>query len=97
MSLPAIRIGDMAPCPATDPKPHEVATVLTGNPTVLVEGVPAAHLGSVISCSGVPTPNSIVAGSGTVLIGGVGAAKLGDATAHGGVVLPTQGTVLVGS
>lgn len=96
MSNPAVRLGDTAPCPAKEPKPHEVATVLTGNPTVLVEGVPAAHVGSVVACSGAPAPNAIVVASGTVLVGGLGAARLGDATAHGGVVLPTQGTVLVG-
>lgn len=96
MSVPAVRVGDVAPCPGKEPKPHESATVLTGNATVLVEGLPAAHVGSVVACSGAPTPNVIVAASSTVLVGGVGAAKLGDATAHGGVVLPTQGTVLVG-
>lgn len=96
MSAPAVRMGDVSPCPATDPKPHEVAKVVSGNPTVLVGGVPAAHVGSVIVCSGVPAPNAVATGSGTVLVGGVGAARLGDATAHGGVLVATQGTVLVG-
>jgi uncharacterized Zn-binding protein involved in type VI secretion len=96
VSAPAVRMGDVAPCPATAPKPHEAATVVSGNATVLVGGVPAAHVGSAVVCSGVPAPNAVAVGSATVLVGGLGVARLGDATAHGGVLVPTQGTVLVG-
>jgi uncharacterized Zn-binding protein involved in type VI secretion len=59
VSAPAVRMGDVAPCPATAPKPHEAATVVSGNATVLVGGVPAAHVGSAVVCSGVPAPNAV--------------------------------------
>lgn len=97
MALPAIRVGDIQPCPSSEPQPHGAATVVLGNPTVLVEQIPAAHIGSPLVCAGAPTPNSIVLASATVLVGGVGMARAGDLTAHGGVLLPTQATVLVGS
>ncbi len=97
MAIPGVRMSDVQPCPSATPQPHVQATVLSGSPTVLVVGLPAAHLGSVLVCTGDPAaPNTIVKGSGTVFVCGQGAARTGDSTSHGGVVISGQVTVLIG-
>ena len=96
MSLPSVRVGDVQPCPATSPSPHGSAVVVTGNPTVMVVGQPAAHMGSSLVCTGAAAANMVVLASTTVLVGGLGAARTGDQTVHGGVLLSSQTTVLVG-
>lgn len=80
----------------TTPQPHGAAVVTAGNPTVLVVGLPAAHVGSALVCAGAPAPNAVVKGSATVLVGGMGAARTGDTTAHGGAVKATQTSVEMG-
>ena len=75
--------------------PHVGGPILPpGCPTVLITGLPAARLGDLATCVGVP--DTITAGSATVLIGGQPAARLGDATAHGGVITLGAPTVLIG-
>jgi uncharacterized Zn-binding protein involved in type VI secretion len=65
--------------------------VLSGAPTVLIGGLPAARLGD--SCGA----DAIVKGSATVFIGGMPAARIADLTASGGAVLPPGcPTVLIG-
>ena len=96
MLLPAVRVGDTGTCPLKEPQPHELATVIVGAASVLIERLPAAHLGSVVVCAGSPAPNSIAVGSGSVLVCGQPAARVGDSMAHGGVVTASQGSVLIG-
>ena len=93
---PAARAGDMHVCPLSDgPKPHVGGPIMPpGEPTVLIEGMPAAVLGNMCTCAG--PPDTIAAGSGTVLIGGKPAARLGDSTAHGGSIILGAFTVLIG-
>lgn len=75
--------------------PHVGGTILPpGEPTVLIEGQPAARVGDMATCTG--PPDTIVAGSGTVMIGGMPAARLGDSTAHGGTVVLGAATVMIG-
>lgn len=57
----AARIGDAHACPQTG---HGVNSIVSGNSTVLINGKPAAILGSAISHGGV-----IISASGNVLIG----------------------------
>lgn len=94
---PAARVSDMHVCPMVNPgpAPHVGGPILPpGSPTVLIEGLPAARVGDMATCSG--PPDTIVAGSSTVLIGGMPAARLGDSTAHGGTIVAGSGTVMIG-
>ena len=60
--------------------------IVTGSPTWLVEGFPAARVGDFHSCPdhGV---TRIVSGSALVLIDGCPAARVGDATECGAVII----------
>jgi uncharacterized Zn-binding protein involved in type VI secretion len=96
MGQPAARLTDMHTCPMfTGPVPH-VGGPITGPgvPTVLIGGMPAAHVGDTATCTG--PPDSLVKGSATVLIGGTPAVRMGDTTAHGGVIVLGCPTVLIG-
>uniref|UniRef100_A0A3B0LWT5 Type VI secretion protein n=1 Tax=Arsenophonus endosymbiont of Trialeurodes vaporariorum TaxID=235567 RepID=A0A3B0LWT5_9GAMM len=94
--MPAARTGDLHVCPmvspAVPPIPHVGGPIIPlGVPTVLIGGLPAATMGSMLLCVG--PPDTVVMGSPTVLIGGRPAARLGDLCAHGGVI--TTGYPLV--
>lgn len=65
-----------------------------GCPTVLVQGMPAARLGDMATCTG--PPDTIIMGSSTVMIGGMPAARQGDTTAHGGSIILGAPTVMIG-
>ena len=87
----------MHTCPMVNPggSPHVGGPVLPpGSPTVLIEGLPAARVGDMATCSG--PPDTIIMGSGTVLIGGMPAARVGDLTAHGGSIIMGSATVIIG-
>lgn len=94
---PAVRSGDMHLCPAQTPPlpvPHIGGPVLPAPATVLIGGSPAATLGQMCLCTGVP--DSIITGSMTVLINNKSAARLGDSTAHGGIIVSGMPSVLIG-
>ncbi len=93
----AARITDMHTCPMVNPggAPHVGGPVLLpGAPTVLIEGLPAARMGDMATCSG--PPDTIIQGSATVLIEGKPAARMGDMTSHGGQIVAGSGTVIIG-
>jgi len=92
----AARINDMHVCPmVTGNVPHVGGPILpAGEPTVLIEGMPAARVGDMALCTG--PPDTIAMGSATVLIGGMAAARMGDTTAHGGSIIAGAPTVLIG-
>ena len=92
----AARAGDNHVCPmVTGVVPHVGGPILPpGEPTVLIEGMPAARVGDMLTCVG--PPDTIVAGSATVMIGGMPAARMGDSTAHGGTIILGSPTVLIG-
>ena len=97
---PAARVGDFAECPIVTPGyppiPHVGGPIIgPGVPTVLIAGMPAATLGSLIAEVGPPA--TIAFGSATVFIGGMPAARLGDLTSHGGVIVNGAFTVLIGN
>ncbi len=83
-------------CPmVTGTVPHVGGPILPpGEPTVLIEGMPAARVGDMALCTG--PPDTIAMGSTTVLIGGMPAARMGDTTAHGGTIVIGAPTVLIG-
>jgi uncharacterized Zn-binding protein involved in type VI secretion len=83
----AARIGDAHACPQTG---HGVNSIVSGDSTVLINGIPAATVDSSTACGG-----SIISGSSTVTIGGKPAAILGSATSHGGVIICASGNVLL--
>lgn len=95
---PASRIGDMHTCPmvtpGTPPVPHVGGPIISGCPTVLIGGQPAARVGDMAVCVG--PPDVIAKGSGTVIIGGMPAARMGDNTVHGGVIVAGCPTVIIG-
>lgn len=93
---PAARITDMHTCPLVSPGPvpHVGGPVITGEPTVIVAGVPQARISDKCVCAG-PT-DVIVKGSPTVIVGGMPAARMGDMTAHGGVIVTGAPNVLIG-
>ncbi len=93
MSLPAARMGD-----ATS---HPGLVSGSGNPTVLIEGRPAAALGDLHTCAMPPLagphpPGPIASGSPTVLIGGRPAARVTDLAACGATILQGAPSVLIG-
>jgi uncharacterized Zn-binding protein involved in type VI secretion len=92
---PAARLTDMHTCPmVTGVVPHVGGPITgPGAPTVLIGGLPAAHVGDLATCVG--PPDTIVKGSMKVLIGGTPAARMGDMTAHGGVIVLGYPTVLI--
>ncbi len=92
----AARISDMHVCPMVNGTvPHVGGPVMPpGAVTVLIGGLPAAHVGDMCTCVG--PPDSIIMGSTTVLIGGMPAARMGDSTAHGGVIIIGCPTVIIG-
>lgn len=99
MSKPAARIGDMHICPmitpGVPPIPHVGGPISgPGALTVLIAGMPAAHVGDMCVCVG--PPDSVILGSATVLIGGTPAVRMGDSTAHGGTIAVGCPTVLIG-
>jgi uncharacterized Zn-binding protein involved in type VI secretion len=71
--LPAWRAGaDFHACPlSAGPVPHTGGVVVTGCPTVLINGYPAARLGDTIVENG--PPNTVASGAPTVIIGSGGA------------------------
>jgi len=94
---PAARVGDMHTCPLINPSltPHVGGPIMPpGEPTVLINGMPAAVAGGMCTCAG--PPDSMVVGSTTVLIGGKPAIRMGDTTAHGGQIIVGSPTVMVG-
>ena len=92
----AARIGDMHVCPmVTGVVPHVGGPIVgPGCPTVMIEFMPAALVGDMVTCVG--PPDTIAMGSATVLIGGMPAARLGDMTAHGGTIVLGSPTVMIG-
>ena len=97
---PAARVGDMHECPLETVAgpvviPHVGGPVLPpGEPTVMINGIPAAVLGGMCLCVG--PPDSIALGSATVMINGTPAARMGDTTAHGGEIVLGSPTVMIG-
>lgn len=93
----AARVGDMHTCPLSDgPKPHVGGPIMPAGavPNVLINGQPAAVVGTMCTCVG--PPDSIILGSQTVLIGGMQAARMGDSTAHGGSISLGSPNVILG-
>jgi uncharacterized Zn-binding protein involved in type VI secretion len=81
--------------PGTPPIPHVGGPILPpGCPTVLIGGQPAARVGDMATCVGLP--DVIAMGSATVLIGGQPAGRMGDQTGHGGIITLGCPTVLIG-
>lgn len=85
---PVARVGDKHACPQTG---HCVNVIVQGSENVMINGMPAAVVGSKTACGA-----SVVAGSATVTINGKPAAVIGSATSHGGVIISASGNVLVG-
>jgi uncharacterized Zn-binding protein involved in type VI secretion len=108
MGLPAARIGDMvlqmaphchapihppAPVPIPVPHPPMPLAIITGQPTVLLGGMPAARLmDTTAPCSMIPCvpagPGIITMTSMSVIIGGMPAARITDMTTHPSCVAP---------
>jgi uncharacterized Zn-binding protein involved in type VI secretion len=96
---PAARLTDMHTCPmltpGVPPIPHVGGPIVSpGEPTVLIEFLPAARVTDMAICVG--PPDTIAMGSPTVLIGGLMAARMGDSTMHGGVIVIGAPTVIIG-
>lgn len=85
---PAARIGDLESCPI-----KSVGTIVTGEPSVLIMGMPAARKGDQLDCGG---KSQIESGCPTVKIGNNQAARIGDTTCHGGALSNGAVTVLIG-
>ncbi len=96
---PAARITDFHECPMASPDvppiPHVGGPVVgPGEPTVLIQGLPAARVGDMLICTG--PPDTIIKGSSSVMIGGMPAARMGDPTAHGGTIMIGALNVMIG-
>ena len=85
----AARVGDTTS--------HGGVIIGPGNPTVLIEGSPAATLGDQHNCPlGATGQHSAVGPFITVLIGGKPALRQGDSSSCGAVLIGGSGTVLIG-
>ncbi|MGH3901216.1 MAG: PAAR domain-containing protein [Pseudonocardiaceae bacterium] len=100
---PAARVGDPTGDLPEGPQQHPSPGVigLPGVPTVLINGRPAATVGTLHTCSFPPPavhpPNAIVPpGCPTVLIGGQPAARVGDLSLCGATITAGCNTVLIG-
>jgi len=96
---PAARLSDFHECPmetpAVIPIPHVGGPIIgPGEPTVLIDNMPAARVTDTLLCIG--PPDEIVSGSATVFIGGLAAARVGDQTAHGGEIVLGALNVMIG-
>jgi len=96
---PAARITDFHQCPMTTPAavpiPHVGGPIVgPGATNVLIGGLPAARVGDMAVCVGLP--DTITKGSATVMIGGLPAARMGDTTAHGGTIAIGAFNVMIG-
>lgn len=88
----AARVGDLQGCPLVG---HVGGAIVgPGQPSVVIEGLPAATVGSVAGCIGAIT--TLTTGSTTVSIGSKQAARKGDATDHGGEITTGAATVVIG-
>jgi len=66
--MPAWRVGsDTHACPIIVPPPHVGGVVSVGSATVLINGLPAARQGDMVTEAG--PPNAITMGEPTVMIG----------------------------
>lgn len=90
-TLRAARITDLHKCPTGGDPGGDIST---GEPTVLIEGQPAARIGDAAKCKDGPT--KIGTGSPTVIIGGSKAARITDKTCHHGQVTTGAATVFIG-
>ena len=96
MSQPAARLGDMT---------AHGGVVTTGNPTVLINGQPAATVGDLHACPlcspGPHVGGPVLLGAPTVLIGGRPAARVGDTCACAApapdVIVSGSPNVLIGA
>ncbi len=108
MGMPAARMGDMvlqlgphchapihppAPVPTPVPHPPLPLTIITGQPNVLIGGMPAARMTDMTTPCLLPGcvpagPGMIMQASATVMIGGLPAARVGDMTMHSSCVAP---------
>lgn len=98
---PAATILGKTVCPIVNmvpPIPHAAGgLVVDGCFTVLIGGMPAATVGSIVFCVGpIPHPSNIILGSFTVLIGGKPAARMGDLTDMANVIIDGNPTVEIG-
>lgn len=85
---PAARITDTEACPIKNK-----GTIMTGEKSVLICGLPAARKGDTLDCG---SPSQIESGCPTVKIGNNEAARIGDSTCHGGKIATGAPTVLIG-
>lgn len=93
----AARVTDLHNCPLVDgATAHVGGPILSpGEPTVLIEGLPAARVGDMATCTG--PSDMIITGSSSVYIGGQYAARIWDTTIHGGMITSGSTTVLIGN
>ncbi len=92
----AARVTDMHVCPmVTGVVPHVGGPILPpGEPTVLIEFLPAARVTDMAVCVG--PPDMIAMGSTSVMIGFLPAARMADETIHGGMIVMGAPTVIIG-
>ena len=95
MGKPAARTNDMHTCPVESPVPHVGGPIIGATcTTVLIEGLPAATVYSICTCTG--PPDEIISGSTTVVVNGKLAARKYDKSQHGGTITTGSATVLIG-
>jgi len=94
---PVAKIGDLVIHPA-----HTPANIMNGSPNVLINGIPAATVGSMVSvhcalyhpfpCH----PGSIAGGSSKILVNGKPIARMGDRSGCGGIIIKGSMNVIAG-
>jgi uncharacterized Zn-binding protein involved in type VI secretion len=82
----------------TDPAGHPGNIAPPGVPTVLIAGMPAATVNSLVGCAAPSHAGAMIAPPGcpTVLIGGLPAARMGDVTTCGAPIMAGATNVMIG-
>ncbi|MEJ2682234.1 MAG: PAAR domain-containing protein [Gammaproteobacteria bacterium] len=89
---PAARMGDVD----TGHHPFPPTPIITGNASVLIEGMPAACLGDQLAPHH-PGTRQILSGAPNVSIGGKPAARVGEAINCGGIIATGASRVVIGN
>lgn len=96
MPGPVATLGSMHMCPlCSGTVPHVGGPISQGEPNILINGKPAATMGSVCTCVG--PPDMIAQGAPNVFFNGKPVACIGDLTAHGGTITTGEPNVIVSS
>lgn len=92
---PVATVGSNHTCPmCSGTTPHVGGPITQGENNILINGKPAATMGSMCVCTG--PVDTVIQGAPTVFFNGKPVACVGDMTQHGGVITTGSSNVFIG-